>query len=63
MRADKGGYMRIRAVICSGVGARDTCVSKNTEQSLEIQNDAKIMQQLVIHDARLPQLLTIQNTK
>ena len=26
---DPGGYMRILAVICSGVGSRDTCVSKN----------------------------------
>ena len=27
---DHGGYMRIMTVICSGVGARDTCVSKNS---------------------------------
>ena len=25
---DTGGYMQILAVICSGVGSRDTCVSK-----------------------------------
>ena len=26
---DSGGYMRILTVIWSGVGSRDTCVSKN----------------------------------
>ena len=25
---DPGGYMRILTIICSGVGSRDTCVSK-----------------------------------
>ena len=38
---DHGGYMRIMAVICSGVGARDTCVSKNVlgkQRTIKCQN-------------------------
>ena len=40
---DPGGYMQILAVICSGVGSRDTCVSKNISSGLVVRLENVIL--------------------